>query len=128
MHISKHSLFRLKITVGCPCTYPSVHVATLKITVGSKHSCVCDVCVMCVCVCCGGDVCVQCGVCALCVVESGVLCVSVGVCVCWYVLVCAVWCVLCVARLGSAGSRGSLTPGPSRTRGHSTPEAITPSI
>ena len=29
MHISKHSLFRLKITVGCRlCAYPSIHVET----------------------------------------------------------------------------------------------------
>ena len=35
VHISKHSLFRLKITVGCLTnTYPSIHVETLKITVG----------------------------------------------------------------------------------------------
>ena len=38
-HISKHSLFRLKITVGCRlCAYPSIHFSldegTLKITVG----------------------------------------------------------------------------------------------
>ena len=54
MHISKHSLFRLKITVGCPTsTYPSIHVDTLKITVG------CLVCgVVCVVVVCCGGVCV----------------------------------------------------------------------
>ena len=36
MHIFKHSLFRLKITVGClTSTYPSIHVEdTLKITIG----------------------------------------------------------------------------------------------
>ena len=35
MRISGHSLFRLKITVGCLTnTYPSIHVETLKITVG----------------------------------------------------------------------------------------------
>ena len=29
VHISKHSLFRLKITVGCPlCAYPSIHIET----------------------------------------------------------------------------------------------------
>ena len=34
VHTSKHSLFRLKFTVGCPpCTYPSIHVETLRITV-----------------------------------------------------------------------------------------------
>ena len=41
VHISKHSLFRLKITVGClTCTYPSIHFFldedTLKITVGCR--------------------------------------------------------------------------------------------
>ena len=37
MHISKHSLVRLKITVGCRwCAYPSIHVETLKITVGCR--------------------------------------------------------------------------------------------
>ena len=35
VRISEHSLFRLKITVGClTSTYPSIHVETLKITVG----------------------------------------------------------------------------------------------
>ena len=54
VHISKHSLFRLKITVGCRlCTCPSIHFSldedTLKITVG------CLVCgVVCGVVCCGG--------------------------------------------------------------------------
>ena len=39
MHISEHSLFRLKITVGClTSTYPSIHVETLKITVGCLTS------------------------------------------------------------------------------------------
>ena len=41
VHISKHSLFRLKITVGCRlCTCPSIHFSldedTLKITVGCR--------------------------------------------------------------------------------------------
>ena len=107
-HVSKHSLFHLKITVGCPlCTCPSIRVCG-------------------VCVCCVGDVCVQCGVCALCVVESGVVCVGVcvgvcggvcaervrGMCVSCFgvvvccavslyvvlvlVLVCNVWCVVSV--------------------------------
>ena len=54
MYIFKHSLFRLKITVGClTSTYPSIHFSldedTLKITVGCL---VC--CVVCVVVCCGG--------------------------------------------------------------------------
>ena len=58
VHISKHSLFRPKITVGCRlCTCPSIHFSldedTLKITVGCL---VCGVvCVWCVVVvCCGG--------------------------------------------------------------------------
>ena len=40
VHISKHSLFRLKITVGClTSTYPSIHVGnSLKITVGCLTS------------------------------------------------------------------------------------------
>ena len=43
MHISKHSSFRLKITVGClTSTYPSIHFSldedTLKITVGCLTS------------------------------------------------------------------------------------------
>ena len=43
VHISKHSLFRLKITVGClTSTYPSIHFSlhedTLKITVGCLTS------------------------------------------------------------------------------------------
>ena len=39
VHISKHSLSRLKITVGCRlCGYPSIHVETLKITVGCLTS------------------------------------------------------------------------------------------
>ena len=48
VHLSKHSLFRLKITVGCsPCTCPSIRVCVL----------VCVVVVMCVV--CRGDVCVS---------------------------------------------------------------------
>ena len=77
VHISKHSLFRLKITVVCRlCTCPSIHFSldedTLKITVGCL---VCGVWVVCVhvvlCVCVGGGgvcvvllwwcVCVVCG-------------------------------------------------------------------
>ena len=64
VHISKHSLFRLKITVDCRlCTCPSIHFSldedTLKITVG------CLVCgVVCVCACgvCGVWVVCTCGV------------------------------------------------------------------
>ena len=65
VHISKHSLIRLKITVGClTSTYPSIRV--------------CGVCAMCVVV----VMCVQCGVCALCVwcVISVVVVVVVVVC------------------------------------------------
>ena len=37
VRISKHSLLRLKITVGClTSTHPSIHVETLKITVGCR--------------------------------------------------------------------------------------------
>ena len=41
VHISKHSLFRLKITVGCRlCAYPSIHLSpdedTIKFTVGCR--------------------------------------------------------------------------------------------
>ena len=63
VHISKHSLFRLKITVGCRlCTCPSIHFSldedTLKITVGCL---VCGVVCGVVCVvCCGGVVVVVC--------------------------------------------------------------------
>ena len=58
VHISKHSLFRLKITVGCRlCTYPSIHFSldedTLKITVGCLVCGVVCVCGVCVCVVCG---------------------------------------------------------------------------
>ena len=69
MHISKHSSFRLKITVGClTSTYPSIHFSldedTLKITVG------CLVCVWCVVLlCCGGA-------CVWCVVKLGTLSLS----------------------------------------------------
>ena len=61
MHISKHSLFRLKITVGCPlCTYPSIHVESLRIMVGCPRCC--------------GVLCVHEGV-LLCGVLRGVWCV-----------------------------------------------------
>ena len=37
VHIYKHSLFRLEITVGCRlCAYPSIHEDILKITVGCR--------------------------------------------------------------------------------------------
>ena len=87
VHISKHSLFRLKITVGCRlCTCPSIHFSldedTLKITVGCLVCgvvCVCGVCgggvlwwcvvVVCVLLCCGGA-------CVWCVVKLGTLSLS----------------------------------------------------
>ena len=44
VHISKHSLFRLKITVGClTSAYPSIHVESLKITVGCLTRALCGV-------------------------------------------------------------------------------------
>ena len=75
VNISKHSLYRLKITVGCRlCTCPSIHFSldedTLKITVG---------CLVC------GVVCVVC--CVLCVCMWRVLCVG---CVCTCGVVCGV--------------------------------------
>ena len=46
VHISKHSLFRLKITVGCRlCAYPSIHVET------PSRSRSADWCVGCACTC-----------------------------------------------------------------------------
>ena len=89
VHISKHSLFRLKITVGClTSTYPSIHVETpsrsrsvdwcahiqaftflLTKTLSRSRSVVW--CVACVCV---GGVCVVCVVvCVWCVVKLGTL-------------------------------------------------------
>ena len=59
VHTSKHSLFRLKITVGCRLSaHPSIHLSldddTLKITVGCRLCwCCVDMCgvrVVCVCV------------------------------------------------------------------------------
>ena len=81
VHISKHSLYRLKITVDCRlCTGPSIHFSldedALKITVG---------CLVC------GVVCVWCGVlCFVCV--HVVLCVVLVVCgfVCVHVVLCVV--------------------------------------
>ena len=115
VHISKHSLFRLKITVGClTSTYPSIHVEdTLKITVG------CPLCAypsihfsldedtleitvlrahehMVCCVLCG---CMRVLLCdELCVVLFGVLLGGVVCCVMSCVLCCLVCClvVLCV--------------------------------
>ena len=75
-HISKHSLFRLKITVVCRLsTCPSIHLSldedTLKITVG----------------------CLVCGVVCVC----GVLCLvcACGVCGVWVVLLWWCVCVVC---------------------------------
>ena len=90
VHVSKHSLFRLKSTVGClTSTYPSIHFSldedTLKITVGYL---VCGVvCGLCVCihvVLCVGDVwwwwwwwCgAMCGCCVGAVLVWGGVCVS----------------------------------------------------
>ena len=51
VRISKHSLFRLKITVGCRLrAYPSIHVETLEIKVGSRWCCVARGVRLCVCV------------------------------------------------------------------------------
>ena len=84
VHISKHSLFRLKITVGCRlCTYPSIHFSldedTLKIPVG---------CLVCACG--------VCGVWVVCV--HVVLCVVLVVCV---LLCCGGAYVWCVVKLGT---------------------------
>ena len=91
VHISKHSLFRLKITVDCRlCTCPSIHFSldedTLKITVGCLMCGV--VCVWCVVVVCCGGVLWWCVVvcCVLCV---HVACVVCGLCVYMW---CCVWC------------------------------------
>ena len=82
VHISKHSLFRLKITVGClTSTYPSIHFSldedTLKITVG----------------------------CLVCGVVCGVVCGGVlwwwWWCVCVVVLLWWCVCVWCVVKLGT---------------------------
>ena len=79
VHISKHSLFRLKITVRCRlCTCPSIHFSldedTLKIMVG--------------CLVCG----VVCGVWVVCV--HVVLCVELVVCVSFCCGGACVWCVV----------------------------------
>ena len=68
-HISKHSSFRLKITVGClTSTYPSIHVGT------PSRSRSVDWCVGCVCTC--GVVCGVGGVCCFVVVVR--VCVVCG--------------------------------------------------
>ena len=108
VHISKHSLFRLKITVSCPpCMCPSILVCVCFVRGGvwcvvSVGVCVlvcavvyvlrvCGMCVLCV-VCCGG---VGAGVGVQCVVR----CVR-GVCVCWVV------CCVCGVVCGAALARG----------------------
>ena len=80
VHISKHSLFRLKITVGCRlCAYPSIRVCVVW--------CVCNVYVyVYVCVDMVVRMCVV--VCTLC---CGVVC-SVGGVWCGVVLCCFMWC------------------------------------
>ena len=95
VHISKHSLFRLKITVGCRlCAYPSIHFSldedTLKITVGCRLCCE-RVCTL--------------GVVA-CVYLHVALCVHVVLCVVLCCCVVVLWCCGCVvvwyvARLGA---------------------------
>ena len=78
VHISKHALFRLKITVGCPCTCPSIRVCVVVVSgvVYVLRVCVCGMCVLCfrVVVCCAVSFCV----------------------VLVLVLVCNVWCVVSV--------------------------------
>ena len=115
MHIFKHSLFRLKITVGClTSTYPSIHVEdTFKITVGCLWSTYPSIhfsldedtleitvgCLVC------GVVCgVLCFVCACGVCGVWVVCVHVVLCVVLVVCVlfcCGGACVWCVVKLGT---------------------------
>ena len=114
VHISKHSLFRLKITVGCRlCAYPSIHFSldedTLKITVGCRLCCE-RVCVHLV----WWRVCMymwRCVYMLCCVLCCGVVLWCCGVVVLWCCGVVVLWCcvgvVLCgvvvwyVARLGA---------------------------
>ena len=78
VHISKHSLFRLKITVGCLTSkYPSIHKKLSR-----SRSVVRGVCFLCVFFVCG-VCCVLCGVLCWCWRLVVVLC---GCCVLW------VWC------------------------------------
>ena len=123
VHISKHSLFRLKITVGClTSTYPSVHVETpsrsrsvvdcahiqaftflLTKTLSRSRSVVWFVvwCVWCVMVVrCGGVLwCVVCVVLWWCVVVVVVCVVVLWWCV--VVVCCGGACVWCVVKLGT---------------------------
>ena len=127
VHISKHSLFRLEITVGrWRCTYPSIHVETpsrsrsvdwracvqaftflLTKTLSRSRSvvwcvvwCVCGVlcCVLCVCMWLEWSV--------GCLCTCGVVC-GVGVCV---LLCCGGACVWCVVKLGTLSLLLSLLP------------------
>ena len=114
VHISKHSLFRLKITVGCRlCAYRSIRVCVVCDMCGMcRVVCVC-VCVVCMCMCrvlkwlcvCAESVCGVCAesVCGMCVLCFGVaVCCAVSSCVVWVgVPVCNVWCVVCGAALFS---------------------------
>ena len=94
LRISKHSLFRLQITVGCRLSaYARIHLSldedTLKFTVGCRLCtgfCVvwcgmCGVRVVCVCVCICVCVCVR--VCA---------CVLISLCACDVCCIVFVWC------------------------------------
>ena len=95
VHISKHSLFRLKITVGCRfCAYPNIRVCGV-----CAMWCVCALCVWCVM--CGVMCRVVCCACVWCMcwvcVWDGAFCVLMMWCaeLCryvWYLLVCC--CVL----------------------------------
>ena len=109
MHISNHSSFRLKITVGClTSTYPSIHVETpsrSRSVVWCVFVCACGVCTC-------GVVCVHvvlCGVWFVCV--HAVLCVVLVV-VCCFVVVVRV-CVWCVVKLGTLSLSLSLVLSPS---------------
>ena len=109
VHVSKHSLFRLKITVGClTSTYPIVHVETPS---RSRSVVWCVLCVHVACV-----VCVWCVWCVGCVCTCGVVCgVWVVGCVwvvCVHVVLCCVVvvCVWCVMGLGALSLLFSLLP------------------
>ena len=107
VHISKHALSRLKITVGClTSACPSIHVETLKITVGCPPCTypsirVCDVCVCVVLAMCACSVVYVLRVCVGCafrvlVLWCAVLCRYVW-CWCWcWCAMCGVWCLWCV--------------------------------
>ena len=92
VHISKHSLFRLKITVGCRlCAYPSIRVCGVWYVWCEGGVCMC-MC-MCMCMCRVLCVCVEmvvrvCWECVWCVRMCGMCVLCFGV---W-----CVWCVVCV--------------------------------